>query len=274
MSILSALSALVGGYSFRGIPFSVERGTGEHGRRVAIHEFPYSEAPPFVEDLGLDGKDFAIEGWLVGDDADDRLQALIKAAETKGSAPLVHPILGTITVTLTQRLKYQFDTSKRFARFSLAGVQTKPVPATSAVASNTNTVNTAAGVTTAANTADTATSTSFLGSVGAEVASVKSSVSGVITNIKSTIAPYVADLTTAIGDARSVFGAVKGVVSTGQSIYGSVESLSTTFGRFSGGSTSGAFGLTSISSAISAASSAQASVTRIAGGVSKIASLL
>jgi prophage DNA circulation protein len=90
--------------SFRNLPFAVENFGGEHGRRLAEHEYPDRDVP-WAEDLGRRKRSLRVRGFLLsnspvygGGDVGDQLQRMIGAAEAKGSGPLVHPVLGALTV--------------------------------------------------------------------------------------------------------------------------------------------------------------------------------
>jgi prophage DNA circulation protein len=87
--------------SWRGIPFQVTESTVIRGRRNTLHEYPYRDTV-WVEDLGRGTRRYAFRGFLVGDDVFAQRQALLAANETAGTGVLVHPSLGSITVSLTQ----------------------------------------------------------------------------------------------------------------------------------------------------------------------------
>lgn len=116
--IQNAISALMGGAdgecwqdklrlsSFRGIPFAVVTEEGVHGRRQAVHEYPYRDTA-WIEDLGRGVRRITIRGFLVedsqvygGGDAVTQRQALINACEARGPGTLVHPTLGEMTVAI------------------------------------------------------------------------------------------------------------------------------------------------------------------------------
>lgn len=77
--------------SFRGVPFAVVNEEGSHGRRQAVHEYPYRDTA-WIEDLGRGTRRFVIRGFLIqnslvygGGDAITQRQSLIAACEEKGS---------------------------------------------------------------------------------------------------------------------------------------------------------------------------------------------
>ena len=80
--------------SFRGVPFVVDSADGDGGRRIVTHEFPLRDKP-FTEDLGRAAQRHRIRAFVIGDDYQDKRDALLKAcqdADTVGT--LVHPWLG------------------------------------------------------------------------------------------------------------------------------------------------------------------------------------
>lgn len=84
--------------SFRGIPFFVEGAEGQHGRIVQEHEYP-GQAKPAFEDLGRRARQFAIEGYVLGDDYQTQRDRLVAAVEdVEGPGDLVHPYRGTLRV--------------------------------------------------------------------------------------------------------------------------------------------------------------------------------
>lgn len=86
--------------SFRGVEFHVATRSATFGRRTALHEFPFRDLP-YVEDLGRKAREIRIDGFLLGDDYDTQLGALIEAVEQAGPGKLVHPTLGELTVSIT-----------------------------------------------------------------------------------------------------------------------------------------------------------------------------
>lgn len=111
--------------SFRGVPFFTEQTEREGGRHAAIHEFPFSEQPPYTEDLGRQGRRFVVECFTLGDDYDTARDALISALEAPGPGELVHPFFGTrrVQVDGTFRVREQRDPSG-IAQFSIPFVET------------------------------------------------------------------------------------------------------------------------------------------------------
>ena len=94
--------------SFRGVPFAIVAEEGSHGRRQAVHEYPYRDTA-WIEDIGRATRRFVIRGFLIqnsqvygGGDAITQRQSLIESCEQKGSGTLVHPTLGELTVSIPE----------------------------------------------------------------------------------------------------------------------------------------------------------------------------
>jgi prophage DNA circulation protein len=148
--------------SWRGIPFGVLTADNHNGRRVALHEY-FRRAKPWAEDIGRAARRHGILGFLVtndlvygGGDVLTQRQRMVKAAETAGSGTLVHPTLGTLTVSLLSPLitRERWDTQRYFELqfdFVEAGAQTFPNSST----------NTGKAVQGAALTANSAASDTF-----------------------------------------------------------------------------------------------------------------
>lgn len=83
--------------SFRGVPFRIQTGEGEGGRRGELHEYPERDTPWF-EDLGRKARRWTVEAVVLGADYMAGRDALIDACEAKGSGTLVHPYYGELTV--------------------------------------------------------------------------------------------------------------------------------------------------------------------------------
>lgn len=83
--------------SFKGIPFEAMEVSSEHGRRGAEGEFPFGESTAYA-DLGRKIRTFSLSGRLAENSHVADAAAMIAAAESKGSGPLVHPTRGLINV--------------------------------------------------------------------------------------------------------------------------------------------------------------------------------
>ena len=83
--------------SFRSVPFVITDNTLRRGRQVALHVYPFRD-DPWPEDLGRSPRVTSFRGFVVGDDADERIERLVEAAEQPGPGELIHPSLGALTV--------------------------------------------------------------------------------------------------------------------------------------------------------------------------------
>ncbi|MDA8487487.1 DNA circularization protein [Kluyvera sp. Awk 3] len=141
--IQDAISSLMGGgasddwqsqlraSSFRGVPFAVVAEEGSHGRRQAVHEYPWRDTA-WIEDIGRATRRFIIRGFLIqnslvygGGDAITQRQSLIAACEAKGSGTLVHPTLGELTVSIPEnglRVSGSTDNGRVF-EFTLMAIE-------------------------------------------------------------------------------------------------------------------------------------------------------
>ncbi len=109
--------------SFRGVPFAVLAEEGSHGRRQAVHEYPYRDTA-WVEDIGRGTRRFVIRGFLVqnsmvygGGDVISQRRALISACEELGSGTLIHPTLGEMTVAIPEnglKISGSFENGRAF----------------------------------------------------------------------------------------------------------------------------------------------------------------
>ncbi len=108
--------------SFRGVPFKVESHDAQGGRRTVTHEFPQRDTP-YVEDMGRRAKEFSVDAYVIGDDYMQQRDALMRACDEPGSAELVHPYLGTLSVVCTGWALRESKNEGRMARFSLSFVE-------------------------------------------------------------------------------------------------------------------------------------------------------
>lgn len=118
--IQDAISSLMGGgssanwqdqlrqASFRGVPFGVKAEEATHGRRQAVHEYPYRDTA-WIEDMGRGTRRIMLRGFIVqdslvygGGDVISQRRALIEACETAGAGTLIHPTLGEMTVSIPE----------------------------------------------------------------------------------------------------------------------------------------------------------------------------
>ena len=85
--------------SFRGVPFKVDGHSHGLGRRTELHSYVLRD-DPYAEDLGRLEDRFRVEGYVIGPDYMAARDALIGALKAKGPGVLVHPWLGTRTVSV------------------------------------------------------------------------------------------------------------------------------------------------------------------------------
>lgn len=77
--------------SYMGIPFEVNQDVAEGGRRIYTHEYASAEFWN-NEDLGRDKRTMNVTGFVDGDDADLRAEALFDACSAEGPGLLVLPL--------------------------------------------------------------------------------------------------------------------------------------------------------------------------------------
>ncbi len=87
--------------SWRGVPFVVRGSEYRRGRRPAVHEYPFRDLP-WVEDVGRASRLVGFSGFVVGDDCYAQAQRMLQACEQPGPGNLVHPSLGSLTVSLIE----------------------------------------------------------------------------------------------------------------------------------------------------------------------------
>ena len=110
--------------SFRGVPFFTKNAESQQGRRTAVHEYPFRDVP-YVEDMGLKGRSFSLEAYVLGADYMRARDALIWALEQPGAGTLVHPYRGTLNVALTAPARISESADEGgMARFTLTFTET------------------------------------------------------------------------------------------------------------------------------------------------------
>lgn len=85
--------------SFRGVDFEVLSITDSAEKALVVHEYP-NRAGACVEDLGRGARQIPVRAIFWGDSYLDGLQKLVKALEEQGKGELVHPVFGTVQVTV------------------------------------------------------------------------------------------------------------------------------------------------------------------------------
>jgi len=215
--------------SFRGVSFAVLAGETSHGRRVAVHEYPYRDTA-WIEDMGRGVRKITIRGFIIqdsvvygGGDVIQQRLALIAACETKDAGTLIHPTLGEMTVSIPEnglRIGESLSSGRSF-EFTLtcieSGLKVFAVTTTAAAATSVKT-----------NYLKLASTT-----VHSAIARIKSEIRGVtqgIKTIKSTIAFWTNTVNSTISEVTNIGNTLK-------STFGN-----TRYGRYSQGSTGGSSG--------------------------------
>lgn len=105
--------------SFRGVDFLVEAGEDAFGRRNQLHEYPQRDIP-FAEDLGRKAGEYNFTAFVLGDDAIEQADRLIKAISDKNTpGVLIHPIIGAIKV-IPNECRRAYSSEQRIIRFTLS----------------------------------------------------------------------------------------------------------------------------------------------------------
>ena len=97
--------------SFRGVPFNATASTLTIGRRTHVFEYPQRDKP-FVEDLGKSAREITLTAVFAGPEYITGMNRLLEAMEQEGSGVLVHPMLGSMTVTPKATTKVTYSTTK------------------------------------------------------------------------------------------------------------------------------------------------------------------
>jgi len=104
--------------SLRGIPFLVEGDALDFGRRIITHEFPGRDEPGH-EDQGASVDRFDITAIIAGGDFLSRAEALEMAIRKPGSANLMHPHLGEISVIIHNATRSHASNAVGEIRFTI-----------------------------------------------------------------------------------------------------------------------------------------------------------
>ncbi|HBN7019216.1 TPA: DNA circularization protein [Escherichia coli] len=236
--IQDAISSLMGGggsenwqdqlspSSFRGVPFAVLVEESGHGRRQAVHEYPYRDTA-WIEDMGRSVRRITVRGFIVqnsqvygGGDAISQRQALIAACEEKGPGTLIHPTLGEMTVSVPDgglRISGTAEAGRVF-EFTLTAIE-------SGLKVFAVTGNSVAGATVGTNYLQLVTTT-----VASVLARIKSEIRGVtqaVNTIKGTISFWTNMVDSTISEVTNVSNVLK-------STFGNSR-----YGRYSKGSVGG-----------------------------------
>lgn len=222
--------------SFRGVPFAVIGSDGQFGRRVAVHEYPFRDTV-WIEDLGRSSRKITLQGFLIQDpayatsnDVFTQRDSLVSACETSGSGTLIHPTLGSLTVSIPAgglKIKEHRDHGRVF-EFTLTCLESglKVFALTSATSSVSSSLK-----------------SSWLSTAIATVAKFISTISGAIRSVTQAIKTIKSTITYWKTMVTSVVTQANNLTSTLESTFGSTK-----YGRYCtgsvGGSVSGATGTT------------------------------
>jgi len=110
--------------TFRGVPFYTESNEREGGRRTVTHEYPFSEAANFSEDLGIRSRKFNVEAYVLGGEYNVARDALIAALETPGPGELNHAEFGVVRVAVETFRVRETRTDGGMATFAISFVET------------------------------------------------------------------------------------------------------------------------------------------------------
>ncbi len=109
--------------SYRGVPFFVDEDALSGGKRAQIHEYPERD-DHFVEELGVQARQFRVTAHLLGDDVFADRDRLIEALELKGPGTLVLPSRGGIeAICLAITARDSITGEGRISRLSLTFVK-------------------------------------------------------------------------------------------------------------------------------------------------------
>jgi len=116
---------------FRGMAFHYEQISRVGGRRIAVHEYPFADAP-HAEDMGLKANEFTIHAYFIGRDYDQQATAFEQQLDKKGQGELILPLSGTQQVQLLSWQRTDTTAQGGIARFNLKLIQagTKRYPTT------------------------------------------------------------------------------------------------------------------------------------------------
>lgn len=108
--------------SFRGMAFHHEQISRSGGRRVALHEYPFTD-DPYPEDMGLKANEFTINAYFIGSNYDLLATAFEQQLDKKGQGELILPLSGSQSVQLQTWQRTDTTAQGGMARFNLKFVQ-------------------------------------------------------------------------------------------------------------------------------------------------------
>lgn len=84
---------------FRGVPFHIIALSDKGGKSLVVHEYPYRSGGE-VEDMGCRARGIPIRAVFWGSGYVYALQRLVQALEQPGAGELIHPVFGSVIVTI------------------------------------------------------------------------------------------------------------------------------------------------------------------------------
>lgn len=203
--------------SYNGVPFIVKDVEGAHGRKVAIHNYPFRD-DGWVEDLGRKMPEIELRGFLEGDDVIAQRDFMLAVCELPGPGLLIHPTRGIVNVNLVNfRVSESYTHGRQIIfdfHFIIGGQKLFP----SLVISTLDSILQAVGITNSAATLDFVAQVAQPVADGAQVVA-----SGVMT--------------------AGIFAATGGaVVKSALNVFSLASALPGSFGRYSAGNTGSSTG--------------------------------
>lgn len=196
--------------SWRGIPFAVRSSQIRRGRRIAVHEYPFSDIV-WVEDLGRGTRTITFSGFLIGDDVFQQRDAMAAASdEVAGAGYLVHPSLGAVQATLTEFSAGERADLGRVVEIEFCFIQSgQDQPVYPAMI-----VSTQAVVMTAASNSLLATAADFVNDVSSAVAMGVAVVQGAVGTVMGVVSAVVGTVQAAAMLAENVIALPSMIVGT------------------------------------------------------------
>lgn len=202
--------------SWRGIPFSILNEEVTHGRRTALHQYPFRDES-YNEDLGLGPRRFTFSGFLIGDDVLSQADALDAAVDTPNAGTLIHPALGQIFASLVSFTRRTTFDRGRVIDVQLAFVEQGSLLFPTASSDTGSAVDDGtAGV-------DQSSSSDFTTDVAGPIGQpgltpsppptgiITQAVAGAIGTVEDTVGGFTGLVTPMLGDAAMLAGAVTGM---------------------------------------------------------------
>jgi prophage DNA circulation protein len=210
--------------SLGGVPFGVLSADATFGRRQAVHQYPYKDKP-WVEDLGKSARRINLTGFLVensaiygGGDVIAQREALIEVVESPGASTLIHPTLGRLDVNAASVTVSERWDQGRYFEVKFVFIESGEREFPNVIQATGNAVESCAAALDLGAAADFAAS--LAGTIGLG-------------------RPVLGALVQTTGAWASIAG---GVVDDATSLFGMVQDVSGTAGRFASGAATGFLG--------------------------------